>query len=238
MKDFKVILAVTLMLFCAFGCAACGMSRDSGRETTPPPETTPAPLDVTSDTAPETTTDAIAASGELFSRGLEYTSNGDGSCTLIGMGSCTDSCLIIPDTNEQGERVSAIAAGALEGNAQINAVQLPAGVVSIGEGAFAGCSALTYISVDPENTAYTEIGGVLYTADQSKLICIPAGGSLTTLNVTLKLRQIVPRASEGATALNKIMFEGTEAQWKCIVIGDGNAPISAIVPICMRQAGK
>ncbi len=233
MKDLKVILAVALMLLCAFGCAACGVSRGHGDDTTPPETTPPLP-----ETTPETTTDALPVSGDIFSRGLTYTSNGDGSCTLTGIGVCRDSCLIVPDTNENGETVTAIAAGAFEGNTEISAVQLPACLTQIGDGAFAACTALTYISVDPENTAYCEMGGVLYTADCSQLICIPAGSSITTLNVTLQLRKIAPRASEGCGALSKILFEGTESQYKCIVIGDGNAPIVAIVPICMRQTGK
>lgn len=235
MKDIKIALAVTLMLFCALGCAACGVVRQNGDDTTPPEDTTTEAVETT----PDTTTEPLPVmADDICSRGLSYTSNGDGSCTLTGIGSCRDNCLIIPEVNEQGERVSAVAAGAFAGNGEIIAVQLPAGISSIGDGAFAACSSLAYISVDAENTAYCEVGGLLYTADMSRLLCIPAGSSLTTLNVTLQLHQIAPRASEGCGRLSKILFEGSATQWKCIVIGDGNAPIAAITPVCMVQSGK
>lgn len=233
MKDIKIALAVTLMLFCSLGCAACGVVQRGGEDTTTVADTTPPP-----ETSLDTTTDAAQVSvGDIYSRGLAYESNGDGSCTLTGLGSCTDSCVIVPEVNERGERVSAIAAGALAGSG-VSAVQLPASVGSIGDGAFASCAALAYIAVDAESSAFCEVGGLLYTADMSRLLCIPAGSNVTTLNVTLQLRQIAPRASEGCSRLGKILFEGTEKQWKCIVVGDGNAPIAAITPVCMKQAGK
>ena len=234
MKDLKVILAVTLMLLCALGCAACGMSRRGADDTTTVETTTASP-----ETTPETTTESVpVAVGDVYSHGLSYKSNGDGSCTLTGIGNCRDSCLIIPEVNESGETVTAISSGAFAGNTTVSAVQIPDSVTEIGDGAFAACPALAYISVDAENTAYCEMGGVLYTADHTQLICIPAGSSMTTLNVTLQLRKIAPRASEGCGSLGKIMFEGNESQWKCIVIGEGNAPIAAINPVCLRQSGK
>lgn len=233
MKDIKIALAVTLMLFCAVGCAACGVVQRGGEDTSAAEDTTPPP-----ETSPDTTTEVVQVSlGDMYSRGLAYESNGDGSCTLTGLGSCTDSCVIIPEINERGERVSAVAAGALAGSG-IGAVQLPASVGSIGDGAFASCTSLAYIAVDVENESFCEVGGLLYTADMSRLLCIPAGSNVTTLNVTMQLRQVAPRASEGCSRLGKILFEGTETQWKCIVIGDGNAPLAAITPVCMKQAGK
>lgn len=47
------------------------------------------------------------------SEGLEFSSNGDGTCTIVGIGTCEDTTLVIPATSPKGETVAAIGEGAL-----------------------------------------------------------------------------------------------------------------------------
>jgi hypothetical protein len=54
---------------------------------------------------------------------------------------------------------------------------VPKTVVSIGDAAFASCSSLVEIDVDPANPAYSSLGGVLYNTSHDTLIQYPAGKS-------------------------------------------------------------
>lgn len=88
--------------------------------------------------------------------GLSFVSNGDGTCYLDSLGSCTDTEIVVPSTSPAGDRVTAIGfdkqleSSRLSGFFQcetITSVTLPESVTSIGLGAFYGCTALTHISI-------------------------------------------------------------------------------------------
>lgn len=222
-------LILALMLVFAVGCGRLSDVDKPVEEDTTPADTT---------TAEDT--DSIQVSTDpttLASSGLSFESKGDGTCRLVGMGSCTDTCLIIPDKSPEGDAVTAIGAGAFAGNTLINAVQIPAGVVEIGDGAFAGCPALSYISVSNGNGAYCDVGGMLYSLDKSTLLCVPAGNKLSSLTLTLQVTTVAPRATEGCN-FTKILFEGTAEQWKKISVGASNDALSAVTPTYMKQSGK
>ncbi len=231
----KRIAIIFLVLALTVGCAAgCGRlsDRDTDADTTPadttPTDTTPADTESLQVSVDPTT---------MASSGLVFESAGDGTCRITAMGSCTDTCLIIPDKSPAGDTVTAIAAGAFAGNTVINAVQIPAGVSNIGEGAFAGCPALSYISVTDSNANYCDVGGMLYSRDMTTLWCVPAGNKLSSLTITLQVTTVAPRATEGCK-FTKVMFEGTEAQWKNITIGASNDPLKTVTPTYMKQSGK
>ena len=76
------------------------------------------------------------------SEGLEFALNEDDSAySVIGIGTCTDSELIIPGTY-QGLPVTSIANNAFQGNTTIVSVTTGSGVVSIGVSAFERCTSL------------------------------------------------------------------------------------------------
>ena len=103
-------------------------------ETTFVEETTTAPEEVT-----------------MPSNTLSFASAGDGTCTVVGIGTCTDACVVIPAYSPAGERVTTVSARAFYGCKQINAIQIPSTVEHIGALAFANCPNLVYISVSDEN---------------------------------------------------------------------------------------
>ena len=74
-----------------------------------------------------------------YSEGLKFVSNGDNTCYVSGIGSCTDSSLIIPPVSPSGDKVTSIATYAFYNCENITSVTIPDSVTSIGEYAFAYC---------------------------------------------------------------------------------------------------
>ena len=142
----------------------------------------------------------VCACGEKEARtvsaslGLAYTPNTDNeTCTVTGMGSCTDTLLNIPATLN-GLRVTAIGEGAFKSCAELEQVILPDTVIriqnfaffmceklesitlsqsleSIGESAFFSCSALTSLELP-------------MTLEDVDILVIAGCKSLTSLSVT------------------------------------------------------
>ena len=75
-------------------------------------------------------------------------------------------------------------------------VSLPVTVIECGDAAFSGCTELEMITVTEENTHYTSVDGILYSADLSRLISVP--GKLTG-------EIIVP---EGVETIGEYSFAG------------------------------
>ena len=63
----------------------------------------------------------------------------------------------------------------------LTSVTIPNSVTSIGNYAFWGCSKLENIDVEPENTDYSSIDGILYNKDATTLLCCP----MTKTSVTI-----------------------------------------------------
>ena len=85
-----------------------------------------------------------------------------------------ESVVAVPATIE-GKPVVAIAQWAFSGSPNLTEVSIPAGVSSIGTGAFAWCDRLTQITVDGLNPAYLSENGVLFNKSKTQLIQYPGG---------------------------------------------------------------
>ena len=93
----------------------------------------------------ETTTAPIVT--ETGSTGLKYILNNGGNSYLVnGIGSCTDTELVIPETHD-GLPVTRIGIDAFAGNERITSVLIPESVTGIGSGAFKGCINLRSVSL-------------------------------------------------------------------------------------------
>ena len=89
------------------------------------------------------------------SEGLEFTLSNDGTYYIVsGIGTCTDTEIVIPSTHE-GKPVKAIGDKAFYEQTNINSVTIPDSVTSVGSFAFYNCRSLTEISI-PEGV--TSIG--------------------------------------------------------------------------------
>ncbi len=84
---------------------------------------------------------------ETYSSGLSFKSNGDGTCYVSGIGTCTDTDVIIPRFSPNGNRVTGIGDYAFEYCRSLTSITIPDGVTSISYAAFYNCTSLTSITI-------------------------------------------------------------------------------------------
>ena len=222
---FAVALALTIaMISLSYTRVESEDTRDREEYTTYrfPEVTTPVLLEATTPeetTAPEEVTTP--------SNTLSFASAGDGTCTLVGIGSCTDSCVVIPAYSPAGDKVTAVAARALYGLKQINAIQIPATVEHIGALAFANCPNLVYISVNDSNEDYCDIDGILYTSDGRELLLYPPMRAGASVTISLVTTEIAEMAFYNCAYLTHVYYTGTPEMWERIAIGSRNYSLTA-----------
>ena len=81
------------------------------------------------------------------SQGLEYTSNGDGTCFVSGIGTCEDTEVVIPSATADGWIVTGIGDSAFSKCMELVSVNIPDGVTYIGDSAFSYCVGLVSIEM-------------------------------------------------------------------------------------------
>ena len=83
----------------------------------------------------------------ITSMGLAYEVNADGTtCTITGIGTCTDTEIGIPDTID-GYKVTAIGENAFENRSSVTAIALSSNIRTIERRAFYGCTGLTDFTI-------------------------------------------------------------------------------------------
>jgi len=226
MIALATLFTMALALAVAFICIS-NLREDAPAEQAPlPSESTLLPI-TTEPPLPITTTSPEEESPLPSSQGLRFTSNGDGTCVLTGIGTCMDSCVVIPSFSPTGERVTAIAPMAFYAVSTVTALQIPSSVMDIGALAFADCPNLVYVSVADDNAFYCDLDGVLYTADESTLILYPAQRSGSTVTVSGATRRICDMAFYKCAYLTRISYAGSAEQWESIRIGTKNYSLTA-----------
>lgn len=81
-----------------------------------------------------------------YTKGLEYSAaDSNGNVYVTGLGSATDTDIVIPDYNDSYYTVCGIADNAFSGNTTITSVGWLGGIKSIGANAFSGCTNLKYV---------------------------------------------------------------------------------------------
>ncbi len=91
-----------------------------------------------------------------YSTGLEFDSNGDGTCYIVGMGDCNDAELVIPPVSPDGDQVIGIDSSAFAGEA-ITKVYFPNTIEEIARRAFNNCDSLTDVFYDGTEEEWNEI---------------------------------------------------------------------------------
>ena len=121
----KKTLVLTLTLCLAGMLAACGATSSQ-----------PAATVSNGDTDGQQTEQPIVVSDLKPSEGLEFESNGDGTCTLVGIGICKDANLVIPTENPDGETLTVIEEDAFMGLEDVSSVTLLNGNYEVEDRAF------------------------------------------------------------------------------------------------------
>lgn len=232
---FAIALALTVALICLSSAERGKAPTDSTQPPTRPEGPTlpfPTATDEPLTDPPAVTvflpveTDAPITTEEI-GNGLRFTRNGNGTCTLSGIGTCRDAFVVIPAYSPAGDRVVAIADGALMGCDGITALQIPETVTDIGYLAFANCKNLIYISVSPENLYYRDEDGVLYTADGKTLLLYPPMRAGEVFFLSASVTRIADMAFYGCTYLASIHYGGSAELWDTISIGSRNHSLTA-----------
>ncbi len=181
--------------------------------------TTESGLETTEVPVSETETERIPYDEE----GLLYQNNGNGTCTIVGLGTCIKTELNIPEVSPEGLKVVAISTGAFENCSKIESIAIPATVREIGTGAFVGCRSLESFSVDSTNTEYCSVGSVLFSKDKTELVCYPAARVGSSYLLSTNVTRLAPYAFDGVSVLSKLLYRGTIGQFQNIDIGTGNS---------------
>ena len=171
----------------------------------------------------DTKTEEIPVIEPEYSVGLEFTSNGDGTCYVSGIGTCTDLDIIVPEISPDGDTVTAVGNGYVNFNytgfyncQNITSVVIPASVTSIGDGAFLYCSSLTSIEIPASVTSIgrdafedcNSLTSVTF-AENSQLTSIGDEAfyycrSLTSIEIPASVTSIGDSAFGGCSSLTSI----------------------------------
>ena len=226
MKIWKMVGCLGLLVVIICGCIVLGNptrvaakeeTNEGQNENTPPADQEEPEKEQTTQPQPDNTTTV----NKTYSTGLDFRSNGDGTCAVSGMGTCTAACILIPPKSPSGDTVTEILPNALSGSV-VGVLELPATVTTLSAASFAGCERLGYIRVASGSTAFTEHDGALYASDGKLLVYCPAGRNGKELSLHQNLRRIAAGALADCPTLSVVYFPGTTAQWHGVIVGDDN----------------
>ena len=196
------------------------------------PQTTEKPDETTAETTEEETTEEETE--PVYE--LAFSSNGDGTCTLTGLGTYKKTEIEIPTLSPSGDIVTAIAGYAFYNETSIVRISLPSTIRSIGEYAFLGCSSMIEISVSSSNTAFGTIDGILYSKDGSRIICCPPMRGKTSCTISKDVAVIESGAFSGVKYLRTVYYTGSAADWTEINVYAHNELLEKIRLTCNYSA--
>ena len=142
--------------------------------------------------------------GKGPSEGLEFYSNGDGTCSFIGRGTCTDANLIVPAKSPDGDTVTKIVGGGFFADEALVAIYVPESVLEITTDGWSAASNFASISISPNNTVYASLDGVLYSKDLTTLIKYPVAKVGATFDIPAGVTTIGFGAFANATNLTSV----------------------------------
>ena len=243
MRTWKMAGCLLLLCVIICGCVVMGKSTEVSAAEKQPTEDAeqteqPEQTEQTPEASPPQEEGAVQEGSttvnKSYSEGLYFRSNGDGTCALAGMGSCTAACMLIPPQSPLGDTVTEILPGAFAGSI-VGSVEIPTTVKALSAASFSNCERLAYVRVASGNEAFVESDGAIYTADGSILLYCPAGRSARSLTLHKNLKRIAAGAFTSCNALDTVYFAGSTAEWHHIIVGDENNALYA-ARLCFTAA--
>jgi hypothetical protein len=121
----------------------------------------------------------------------------------------------------------------------LTSITIPASVTSIGDTAFFNNGSLASINVEPANTNYKEVGGVLFTKDGSKLLTYPLGKTGTSYIIPASVTVIRNSAFEYNSRLQSITFEAVSnlTTIEISAFGSNTSLTSITIPATVTSIG-
>ena len=163
---------------------------------------------------------------------ISFISNGDGTCSVSGIGTITSAEINVPTLSPSGDVVTGISEYAFYNCTSIVSIDIPSTVRSIGKYAFLGCTSLLDFSVSSSNNSFKTVDGVLYSKDGTRLICYPAMRGKTSCVISADVTVIESGAFSGVKALKNIYYTGSAADWTAVMIGSNNEVLESIRLTC------
>ena len=243
MKKNVSLLIVTFMLIsCLIPLTACGsttgnLEHNSNQITLNDASTSTTNLDTPSNQ--ENKDDPNGSVPSLTpSEGLEYILSEDETFYIVrGIGTCTDTTLVIPSTHNElpvkeiynansymdgafylqkqltdviiPESITSIGKHSFLACDNLKTIVIGKNVVSIEDDAFRLCSNLTNIIVDENNNTYKVIDGNLYTKDATKLVQYAVGKPDIAFTIPQSVKSIGYGAFSGCRNLQKVEIPNT-----------------------------
>ena len=221
-----LLLSIALLVFIAFCFTACDRFIKPDDDQTNSDDTNK-PSD---EEAPDTPDNPDDDDEEiLYSQGLRFTSNKDGTCYVSGIGLCTDKEIIIPPVSPDNDAVTGIGKEAFKDSGNVVSIVLPDCLLSIEESAFLnckflesitlsasvtqvsveafeGCSGLKSIEVNKANSVYKSVDGCLFTSDGVTLVKYVPAKIDDSYTIPLGVKNIGSKAFDAAYRLTDIVI--------------------------------
>lgn len=101
---------------------------------------------------------------------LAFTSNGDGTCYVSGLGTCEETEIVIPAKSPRGDFVTGIGDEAFAGGTNIGSITIPARLTDISALGLTDCVGLEKIIIGDGNTKFSFADGLLIDKDSKTLV--------------------------------------------------------------------
>ena len=165
--------------------------------------------------------ESIPATG---STGLEFSINSDGkTCAVVGLGTCEDSMIYIPEYFE-GYTVTTIDANAFYECLSITGVSIPESIVCVGEYAFYKCSNLVNVTLPK---GMTQIGRAAF------LGCT----SLTSITIPDSVTSVGGSAFAHCTELTTIALSSNMTRISDDMFRECDGLVSVVIPAGITEIG-
>ena len=193
--------------------------------------------------------------GPIEEECLEFRSNGDNTCTVVGIGSCTGDRITIPAVSPDGELVVGIGDSAFSRSGiteiiipdsvtsigdyafycctGLESIELPDSVTTIGEGAFY-CAALESVYIPDSVTsigerAFSDCAGLMsITVDDNNPNYCSVGGVLFDKAKTTLIQYAAGKTAKKYTVLDSVTSIGSSAFSCCTSLESIDIPDSVV----------
>ena len=162
---------------------------------------------------------------DLTSKGLEFVSNGNGTCYVSGIGTCTDTEIIIPAVSPKGDSVTCIGYNAFANCTGLESIEIPDSITSILKHAFYNCTSLKSVYI-------TDISVWLDISFDSSFDSNPCcNGADLYVNGEKLIDLVIP---DGVTSIGSSAFRGCTSL-ESIIIPDSVTSIGDVAFSCCQS---